>query len=379
MYSEDYRLCKVCQTLVWVGKPELGDLSRPSNEDDYYGRRYWFEHQEQELGLPNIEQRARDDLHERCLYWLEMTLKYRLPPAKVLDIGSSHGGFVALLRNAGYEASGLEISPWIAKYAQDLFQIPMFIGPIEDQKIPPASLDMIVLLDVLEHLVDPEQTLKHCLNLLTDDGVLMIQTPCYPPEEYQELQGRDHLFLRMLIPKEHIHLFSKNSMRLLFEKFGVQHIKFLPAYYADQDMFFVASREPLKVWDNNRIEERLLSTANGRITMALLDLHSKMTQVQAELVLLKNDRSEHLRIIDELNQQLRIVEEDRSARLALIHQLSDQLERVEADRAARLDLINRLNDQLQLSEMDRGASLERINQLNEELGDLKKLIGDTSP
>jgi hypothetical protein len=78
---------------------------------DFYGKNYWFTHQEGDLGLPNIITRARIDLPERCLYWLRTLLKYKLPPAKVLELGSAHGGFVALLQWAGFEAMGSEVSP----------------------------------------------------------------------------------------------------------------------------------------------------------------------------------------------------------------------------------------------------------------------------
>ena len=78
---------------------------------DFYGSHYWYEHQVNELGLPDITVRSRSDLPERCVCWLRAVMKYHLPPAHVLELGSSHGGFVAMLRVAGYEAMGLETQP----------------------------------------------------------------------------------------------------------------------------------------------------------------------------------------------------------------------------------------------------------------------------
>jgi hypothetical protein len=75
---------------------EVRDDSR-----DFYGREYWFSTQEELLGLPNLERRARLDLPERCLYWLRTILKYKRPPARVLEIGAAHGGFIAELRWCG--------------------------------------------------------------------------------------------------------------------------------------------------------------------------------------------------------------------------------------------------------------------------------------
>ena len=46
-------------------------------------------------------------------------MKYRLPPANVLEVGCAHGSFVALMRLAGYEASGVEMSPWVVEFGQE--------------------------------------------------------------------------------------------------------------------------------------------------------------------------------------------------------------------------------------------------------------------
>ncbi|MGQ9532551.1 MAG: class I SAM-dependent methyltransferase, partial [Desulfotomaculales bacterium] len=118
--------------------------------------------------------RARTDLPERCLYWLRTLLKYKLPPGRVLELGCGHGGFVALLRWAGFEAIGLELSPWVVGFARQTFGIPTLLGPVENQVIEPSSLEAIVLMDVLEHLPNPLSTLRHCLELLKQDGIFVI-------------------------------------------------------------------------------------------------------------------------------------------------------------------------------------------------------------
>ena len=48
---------------------------------------YWLDHQKDDLGYPDIHTRARNDLTERNLHWLKALLKYRLPPAQVIELG----------------------------------------------------------------------------------------------------------------------------------------------------------------------------------------------------------------------------------------------------------------------------------------------------
>ncbi|MCX5909757.1 MAG: class I SAM-dependent methyltransferase, partial [Deltaproteobacteria bacterium] len=115
-------------------------------------------------------------------------LKYKLPPGHTLELGSAHGAFVALLQWAGFQATGLEVDPWIVEFGQKTFQVPMLLGPIEKQTLPPHSLDIIFLFDVLEHLPDPEGTIRHCLPLLKNDGIFILQTQSFPEIAYADLK-----------------------------------------------------------------------------------------------------------------------------------------------------------------------------------------------
>ncbi len=122
-----------------------------------------------------------------------------MPPGKALELGSAHGAFVALLRWSRFDAVGLELSPWLVNFAKNMFDVPMLTGPIEDQKLAPRSLDVIALMDVLEHLPSPLATMERCLRLLKEDGVLVIQTPRYPQtRSYEEMVAHTDPFLEQL-------------------------------------------------------------------------------------------------------------------------------------------------------------------------------------
>src|SRR5262249_79370 len=96
-FSPEYVQCEVCETLVTSQMPDVGISRVTVNEEGLYAREYWFSHQET-LGQPSILSRSQTDLSERCLHWLRTVLKYKQPPGPVLELGSAHGAFVALLR-----------------------------------------------------------------------------------------------------------------------------------------------------------------------------------------------------------------------------------------------------------------------------------------
>ena len=86
-YSPDYGVCAACGTLV----PRT-DTAEPPDDHDLF-------------------RRTRTDIPEVGMHWLQVLLRYKLPPAQVLEFGPAHGGLMALLRWAGYEAHARELDP----------------------------------------------------------------------------------------------------------------------------------------------------------------------------------------------------------------------------------------------------------------------------
>ena len=240
-FNDDYARCLACETLV-LQRETAAAAGRVVDDDaDFYGRQYWFEHQ-RELGHVDFAQRMRSDLTDRGVQWLDTVLRYRQPPAAALEIGCSHGGFVALLRQAGFDAQGLELSPSIARLAAESFGVRVLVGPIEDQTLASGSLDLIVAMDVVEHLVDPVSSFEHYARLLGPKGLLFLQTPCYPAGlDLAALTAAASPFLQMLLPDEHIYLFSRTGLERLGERVGLPHLAFEPAVFP-YDMCVVVGR-----------------------------------------------------------------------------------------------------------------------------------------
>ena len=273
-YSDDYAVCKVCGTLVTRADVRPADLAVTKDQDELYSKDYWLRRQSEKHGLPSLESRTRTDLPERCVHWLKLLLARRLPPAKVLEIGCAHGGYVALLRWAGYDASGTEMSPFIVQYARETFGVPVSSGTIEQQTIPAGSLDVIVLNDVIEHLPDPVGTLGACARLLKPDGFFIIQTPEYKEHlTYADILATNDLFNVHMKGKndEHLYLFSRRSAGRLFAGLGFPQVAFENPIFS-YDLFFTASRQPLPSHPDDTVAAALAGQPpTGRLVLALLD------------------------------------------------------------------------------------------------------------
>lgn len=308
-FSVEYARCAECGTLVELRALSDEALVVKNDDDDFYGKKYWLEHQSKDFGYPNIYQRAKKDLTDRNLHWLKTLLKYKLPPSKVLELGCSHGSFVALLRQAGFEASGMEMSPWVVEFAKETFDIPMFVGPVENIELEAGTFDVIALMDVLEHLPDPVGTMSHALRLLKPNGILLIQTPQAEDQmTYANLLETNSPFLAQFKSDEHIYLFTQNSASALFEKIGARFVQFEQAIFHQYDMFFVVSRQPIETIPEEDAE-RSIETPKGRLVQALLD------------------QDKHIKSIEE---HVKIIDKDRVARLDQIHSLTNMIHELQA-------------------------------------------------
>jgi SAM-dependent methyltransferase len=296
--------------LIVAEMPTASDLAVTSDEDSFYGRRY-FDRLSEQYDQPSLDARARTDLPERCVYWLRTLLKYKAPPAKVLELGSAHGGFVALLRAAGYDATGLDLSPALVDAARRRFGVPILVGPIETQAIDDGSLDVVALMDVLEHLPDPVAAMSRCRDLLSPRGLLIMQTPRYVENRsFEEMTGSNDPFLQQLKPDQHLLLFSESSLRLFLKQLGFEHVAFEPAIFSQYDQFAVASREPLQP------AGRVLGSASQQwLAQALIDSRE----------IYEVERAAQLEVIKSLEGKWYAAERDREARLKVIEKLAHDL------------------------------------------------------
>ena len=164
--------------------------------------------------------RIRADLIRTLARFRELSINHKL-----LDVGAGTGEFVAALHEL-YPA--LEIhSVQRTKKAQDLIREK--IGP--DALIGTESsvlekidkqFDIITILQTLEHLMQPQKTLKILHNLLKPGGMLFISVPNI--NSYQVLiRGIDNNYC--FSNETHLQFYSKKSMGAMLQQAGFKRKK----------------------------------------------------------------------------------------------------------------------------------------------------------
>lgn len=100
--------------------------------------------------------------------------------AKTLEVGCGGGGTLAWLKDSGYArwTAGIELNPDAAAVARTRVDC-LYEGDVDRNLgcFADESFDLVLCLDVLEHLVDPWATLQRLQRLLRPGGHLIVSLP----------------------------------------------------------------------------------------------------------------------------------------------------------------------------------------------------------
>ena len=96
---------------------------------------------------------------------------------RILDVGCAVGLFVRAAQNAGWEASGGDVSEPLVKYGRTKLGLQLHCGDLQSAGYPDNWFDAVVLWDVVEHLLDPLGELAEIRRVLRPGGRLILQTP----------------------------------------------------------------------------------------------------------------------------------------------------------------------------------------------------------
>jgi len=113
-------------------------------------------------------------------YWRHKAIRYKSllgGRGRILDVGCANGDFLSELRSAGLkDIVGIDFSPTAIRIARAR-GFEAYSGELETQDLAPASFDMIVMTNFIEHVSDPVKTLSLCAMLLRPGGFLVGETP----------------------------------------------------------------------------------------------------------------------------------------------------------------------------------------------------------
>ncbi len=103
--------------------------------------------------------------------------RYAPPRARILDVGCGTGATTASLSAFG-NVSGIDMGPAALRHARAR-GLSVARGSAEQLPVRTAALDVLVSLDVIEHLDDDRRALREMLRVLRPGGILLATVPAY--------------------------------------------------------------------------------------------------------------------------------------------------------------------------------------------------------
>ncbi len=142
---------------------------------------------------------------------------------RALDLGCGTGEFTAALAEAGAQAVGADVAEAAlararARHPELDFRLVPIDGPLP---FSDNAFDVVWASEVIEHVADTARWLSEVRRVLAPRGRLLVTTPSHGRlllaiggiERYSEPLG------------DHLHLYSKRSLRSLLDEFGFAEIE----------------------------------------------------------------------------------------------------------------------------------------------------------
>jgi SAM-dependent methyltransferase len=125
-----------------------------------------------------------------------------------LDVGSGKNYFVSRLLEAGYDAHGIDV------HSEPVFAKDNFYRNIGE--LPYESFDVIVLLEVVEHLISPLEEIEHFTEHLSPNGKIFLSTVIF----HEGTKDSTNWYINPRFG--HVTIWSMKSLSKIFLKFGFE-------------------------------------------------------------------------------------------------------------------------------------------------------------
>jgi len=137
----------------------------------------------------------------------------------ILDIGCGAGEFLALAKNAGWRAVGVDLDPKAVECARSK-GLDVQLGDIDCFATKTDCFDSITLSHVIEHVYNPKELLESCYRLLKPAGYFWIETPNI--ESYGHSKYKENW--RGVETPRHLQLISWEKLQKMLEDAGFKQV-----------------------------------------------------------------------------------------------------------------------------------------------------------
>ena len=134
---------------------------------------------------------------------------------RLLDVGPGGGDFLSAAQARGWDPYATEISPSCCRQLEPILGDRLFKGELPSALFQQGFFDVVVMIEVLEHLAHPADYVRAAARLLRPGGCLYLTTP-----NLHGASGRLWGFRWRVVGDEHLTYFDRSSITKLLVASG---------------------------------------------------------------------------------------------------------------------------------------------------------------
>jgi 2-polyprenyl-3-methyl-5-hydroxy-6-metoxy-1,4-benzoquinol methylase len=209
-----FQRCRACLSVFDAAPPSKDDVMAIYEGKGYYVR--------DDRGADAIFGYADDYLADREFIEEKFDrvlahLERYAPPGRLLDVGAGPGFMVATARRRGWDAVGIDVNEWAASYARSELGLDVRVGELDENSFKGEQFDAVTMMDLVEHVPDPDQLLAQARRLVRPGGALALLTPDAGSPVSRLLGSR---WPEVSKPGEHMVLFSTKGLSHALTRHG---------------------------------------------------------------------------------------------------------------------------------------------------------------
>jgi 2-polyprenyl-3-methyl-5-hydroxy-6-metoxy-1,4-benzoquinol methylase len=163
--------CARCGMAFVYPQPSTDELSR------FYKSGYFGGNSDFHRGTDYFEQRQKG-IEAGKLTGASLLANLDLMGLRVVEIGAADGALLAWCKSRGAaDAIGIEFSEEAAAWGRAQYGLTMICSTLDENAFPAGSVDLVIAIDLIEHLQNPKSLMASCARWLVSGGRLAILCP----------------------------------------------------------------------------------------------------------------------------------------------------------------------------------------------------------
>lgn len=250
--AQNYRLavCRCCNLASTIPNP--CNQQRPQTPDlgVYFG-------QGANKFVPMIQGLRDRIMQARAEKYLRLVPNTVKKP-RILDVGCAEGRLLRAFLEKGCECRGVEHPDYPEKRFRETERITYLKGNLDELVLDKDGFDLIFLWHVLEHLDEPDQTLRRLCEILRPEGRIILAVPNFASLERRCFKEN---WFHLDVPWHKWH-FSEKSLRYLFQNTGLEICTMSSLCFEQGPFGLIQSVLNAMGWPKNEVYEALKGHRN---------------------------------------------------------------------------------------------------------------------